>query len=249
MFKKLREITKKTTRAGILLVLLGSCKTVSVNDQSLYRSDDYFELGMIGIQEKGIRSDELMTTALPELSMPIKLSAKLVEFDKKTYKTYLSASPENTQDIAYIDSLEPKPKLLYLQIADRVGMVNMLNDKGHTDIKRYLEKKDEAVMVSSLGLALSKEDLDKFATAEAFFLVSNDYKQYRVRLIDNEKVIDTFRFKDATIISYGLSSFCWGSAKGESVEIRDMVPEGEQCPDNTYKKAKRAVEKFDPYKF
>jgi len=205
-------------------------------------------LGVIGIHENHILNTDFQVTTIPTYKKGIRIGITASDFDKATYKAYLATSKNNAQQITYIDSIETKPQFLKIELIDWVTTIAELQQGYNQQTIEYLKRQQDAEMISSVSLAISKQLINEINTAEAVFLVNKNYKQYELSLVKDGKSYKTIDFADTTIFGYRLSYFCWGENDKRRVTLFDIVDENNSCPKNTYKNAEKAKEKINYFK-
>ena len=172
-----------------------------------------------------------------------------MSFSKKTYRLYEEASHKQNAEfkINYIDSLAEKPKFVQLFIADKVSVLEQLNNKQNEKVKNYLKIQPEAEIVTSISFALNQQKLQNLQKAENIFLIQKGYKRYGIELYKEGELIDQLEMNEAVVFAYKKGSFCWQEDTKHKLKVVNIV-EGEGCPSNTYSKAKRAEQNPDYFK-
>ncbi|WP_299223304.1 hypothetical protein [uncultured Aquimarina sp.] len=240
---------KKYILVVIGIICLVGCRSISVNKSVMHTATTTpVALGVIGIHENHLRNTDFQVTTIPMYKKDIRVGVTAADFDKTTYKAYLSKSQNNKHQITYIDSLETKPQFLKIELIDWVSTISELEQPYNQQTIAYLKRQQGAEMISSVSLAVSQNTLNEINSAEAVFLVNKNYKQYELSLVKGGKTYKTIDFADTTIFGYRLSYFCWGENDKRRVALFDIVDENDDCPKNTYKKAEKAKEKINYFK-
>jgi len=73
-------------------------------------------LGVIGIHENQLLHTDFQVTSIPQFKKRIRVQTTVADFNKNTFKTYISASRDNKQQMTYVDSLETKPQFLSIAL-------------------------------------------------------------------------------------------------------------------------------------
>lgn len=233
-----------------LLMLIASCKTVSIQQSNHSTTKQQVIMGSVGLDENLVLEHNYSNTAIPNYGNPIKVTAVQVPFSKQTHKAFLKA--RNVQvaniNVKYIDSLKDKPKFIKLDIADKVSLIGALNAKENKAVKDYLSTDYNANVVTSISMALDSKKLNDIITADAVFLVQNGLKTYGIQLVNTGNTTETIRFNEGVIFSYDSSNCCWQEDDKHQVNIVDIVIGKTNCPDRTYPSAKRAKRKINYFK-
>ena len=174
----------------------------------------------------------------------------MTAFEKATYKAFENANALQSQkvSITYIDSLPNKPHFLLLKIADKVAILNALNDKQNMDVKNYLTNKYDAKVVSSISIAFSDTQMQAILNADNVFLAQNGRKSYELQLYNANKLLQTISFNDGVVFGYNTSGFCWQENDKYKLQLVDIVDGNRSCGPKTYKSAKTAKKNVNYYK-
>ena len=227
-----------------------SCKTTSLHQVSQTNTTQQLSLGSIGKDNDLTFQKEFINTAIPTYKKPIKVSVSAIPFSKRTYKAFTKAKALQSADITinYIDSIANRPMYVQLQIADKVTMINALNNQENKAVKDYLSHNSNANVLTSISLALNQQDLENITKADAVFLIENAPKTYALQLYNNTKT-HVILFNQSIVFAYKASNCCWEENDKHQRNIVDIVKEKSSCPDKTYKTAKRAKKKIHYYRF
>lgn len=203
-------------------------------------------LGDIGNHSKSLLHSEFQKAGSPVLKEPIALSVMEVPFNKAKFKTYAKVKSDLGQkpSFAYIDSLPNKPKYLCLEIADKIGMRETLNDSGNKAVLSYLENEEDYVMISKIALVVDEMQRMQLTSAEALFLVNDANGQITVEAVKgNSKTYCSFTSTE--IFDFKVSGFCWGETPYGQKRIETLTSNGESCPRGTERKAYKLDETKD----
>lgn len=240
---------------NILLVtcaflLFTSCKTISLNTSSLKSTTQQVDLGSIGLDKDFILQKEYKNSAIPNYKKPLKLSVTVIPFYNQTYKAFTKASAllSTPLKVNYMDSIEDKPKFIKLQIADKVAVIEALNNIENNTVKRYLSNNNHTNIITSISIALNQKDIEHVITADAVFLIESGLKTYALQLHKN-KIKTLLPFNQGVVFGYQTSNCCWQENKKHSVDIVDLATSFNNCPNNTYRSSKRAEKKMETIKF
>tara|TARA_R110002050_G_scaffold137538_1_gene261149 strand:- start:887 stop:1609 length:723 start_codon:yes stop_codon:yes gene_type:complete len=231
----------------LLLILLYSCKTISVDNETQNTTTQNIMLGVIGEDKQFVLDQDYNHTAIPEYSNPLKIQISVQHFNKSTYKALSKAVISQKADFT-IDSLSKKPQFLKLELADRVGVLNALNSKLNNDIKDYIFNKKEAHIITSISMALDKNRLDELLNADEVFLEATGVKSYALKTYKKGQLQTVLTFNEGVVFAYQASNFCWEENDKYQLEIVDIVETSDKCPNKTYRSAKRAKKKINYYK-
>lgn len=233
-----------------LLVLMESCSTINIHQSSSTPTTQKLTLGSIGSSKDFILEKEFHNTAIPSYKAPIKVSVTAVPFNKQTFRTFTKAKTlQLTEvDIEYIDSLPNKPKYLQLQIADKVAVINALNDQENKAVKAYLSHGADANILTSISLALNQKDMEAIIGSDAVLLKEAGYKTYVLQLYKDAIKTQTIHFNQGVVFGYKTDNCCWQKGKTRQMNIVDLVGSHNDCPNGTYRSLKRAQKTNNYYK-
>ncbi|TXG34845.1 hypothetical protein [Seonamhaeicola maritimus] len=226
-----------------------SCKTINIATAQTKTTQQVI-LGSISADKEFIFQKEINHSAIPSYNVPIKLMVTPKIFTKQSYKAYAKAQglqPYNI-NVKYVDSLPEKPKYIQLQIADKVTLLKALNGEENNGIKDYISHNKYANVLTSISMALNKQDLVGVLKAESLFLVENGYKTYALQLYNDGKKGRTIAFNQGVVFEYKATNCCWQENKKHDIDIVDLVGGYASCPNNTYRSASRAKKQINPYK-
>ncbi|WP_407556481.1 hypothetical protein [Winogradskyella sp. 4-2091] len=234
----------------LLLILIYSCKTISVGDDNQVTTTQNIMLGMIGEDQQFILERDYNHTAIPVYNHPLKVQWNIQHFNKSTYKFFSKAAiNQNTQfSIDYSDSLLNKPQFLKLELSDRVSILNALNSKINKEIKDYIFNKKDAHLITSISIALDKNRLKELLNADEVFLEATGVKSYALKTYKKGELQTVLSFNEGVIFAYKASNFCWQENDKHQLEIVDIVESTNRCPNKTYRSATRAKKKINYYK-
>lgn len=232
-----------------LLILFSSCKTSSILNESQTSTTQQVCIGYVGLGKDFILQSNFNTTATPNYKEPIKVSVSKVPFTKITYKTFNKAKALQAANvnINYIDSIPEKPNYIRLQIADKVSIVKALNNENNKDVKTYLEHNKTANIITSMSLALNKDDLNAIVSADALFLIEKNTKTYALQLYKKGVKTKLIWFNSGVVFEYKTSHCCWEGSRPDKIDIVDIVNQYNNCPNKTYKSANTAKNKIKNY--
>ncbi len=236
---------------GAVMLLLNSCKTLSINEVSQTNTTQQVTLGSIGLEKDFILQSEFNNTSIPAYNEPIKVSLMVTPFNKQTFKAFTKAKALQSANVTvnYVDSIKRKPHYVKLQIADKVAVIDALNAEENSAVKTYLSHNAYANILMNLSMALNQIDLEAITKADAVFLVEKGYKTYVLQLYTNAVKTQTIPFNQGVIFAFKGSNCCWQANKRHKLDIVDLVTEFNSCPHNTYRSAKRTEKKINSFKF
>ncbi|GAB4160268.1 MAG: hypothetical protein Tsb0033_15950 [Winogradskyella sp.] len=238
-----------------LLVLLWvissyNCKSISVANETQTKTSQYIELVTIGEDKLFLLEEDYNATAIPSINEPVKVSASVLEFNKASYKTFLKANNKKRLPLTinYVDSLDSKHRFLKLELADRVSILNALNNKENNVVKDYIQNKKDAHIISAISIAFDEEKTKSILDADALFLEQEPNKTFVLRAYKNNSVLGSYKFNEGVVFAYQASNFCWKENDKYKLNIVDIVETTDKCPNSTYRSAKRAKKKIDYFK-
>lgn len=230
----------------VLLIVVVSCKTIKVKEQSYKTSNSKIELGALG-EAKSIADlkNNFTITAYPIIEEKIKLEVAIVPFTKKASKIYQSKEKFNQKQskINYVDSLPVKPEMVSVKILDIASLVDDLNSSSNTKELNFIKNNERTTIVTSVLVVLNSTEIEKLRNADTYYLVQSDIAKHTIALYKQGKKIDTIDISTATIIGYTIGKFCWFENDRGKWQIGDIIQKGNSCKGNTYKKVKPKKEK------
>jgi len=232
---------------GLCLV---SCKTIVVNKEFQKTTTHTIPLGTVGEEKDFVLEQDYNHIALPQYQSPIKVNVSVLEFGTNSYKAFTNAKTKQNKTVSvnYVDSVKNKPKYIKVDIADRVAVLNTLNNNTNKDVFNFLQNKKEAHMVTSIAMALNSNDFMPITNAEEVFLERTGIKNYALNLYNNKELQQTILFTNGVIFAYKTSSCCWKQNSKYQLEIIDLAEGNTKCPSQSYRNAKRANKKINYYK-
>lgn len=227
-----------------------SCKSISVAGETQSKTSQHLELGIIGEDKLFILEEDYNSTAIPSFDTPVKVSASVLEFNKTSFKAFSLANNKESLPLTinYIDSLDTKPRFLKLELADRVSILNALNNKENNAVKDYIKNKKDAHIISAISIAFDEEKTKSVLDADALFLEQEPNKTFVLRAYKNNSILSSFKFSEGVVFAYQASNFCWQENDKYKLNIVDIVESTDKCPNSTYRSAKRAKKKIDYFK-
>ena len=207
-------------------------------------------LGVIGEQKDFVLEQDYNHTAIPEYLKPIKVQPIQVVFNKSTLKAFTKAKETQGIDINvnYTDSLTEKPSFLKLEIADRVSIIEALNDKSNKSIFKFLKSNEGSHIITSISMAFNETDKRVILNADEVFLESSGIKNYVLSAYKDGELQQRFFFNKSVVFAFQTSSFCWKQNNKYQLEIADLIESNEYCPNKTYKSAHKADKKINYFK-
>lgn len=232
---------------GCVILLLTSCKTISINQLSQTNTTQQVILGSIGLEKDFILQNEFNNTSIPAYKNPIKVSLIVTPFNKQAFKIFTKANALQSAHVTvnYIDSIKTKPNYIKLQIADKVAVINELNNDENTAVKKYLSHNSDANIITSISMALNQNDMEAVTQADAVFLIEKGYKTYVLQLYKDAVRTQTIAFNQGVVFEFKGSNCCWHATKYHKLEIIDIVSDFNSCPNKTSRSAKRAENKLN----
>ncbi|MDD7886044.1 hypothetical protein [Flavivirga sp. 57AJ16] len=229
----------------LVVWLLQGCKTIDLRQRSQTNTTQQVSLGSVGLDKDFILQEEFNNAALPNYTAPLKISVKLMPFNKQAYKAFNKAEAlqSATVRVNYIDSVKNKPRYIKLQIADKVAMIDALNDTNNRSVKNYLGHNAHTNIITSISWALGQSDIDAVMNADAVFLVEKGLKTYVLQLYKGGAKTQVIPFNRGVVFGYKGSNCCWQENNRRQINIVDLVSEFSHCPNKTYRSSKRAKKK------
>lgn len=230
----------------VLLIVVVSCKTINVKEQSYKTSNSKIELGALG-EAKSVADlkNNFTITAYPIIEEKIKLEVTIVPFTKKANKIYQSKEKFNQKQskINYVDSLPVKPEMVSIKISDISSLVNDLNSSTNFKELTFIKNNERTTIVTSVLVVLNITEIEKLRNADTYYLVQSDVSKHVINLYKQGKKMETIDLSATTIIGYTVGKFCWFENDRGRWQIGDIVQKGNSCKGNTYRKVKPKKEK------
>lgn len=235
----------------LIIGIIFSCKSVTVANETQVKTTRAIDLGSIGEDKNFVLEEDYNSTALPIFTTPIRINANSFEFNKTTFKAFNTANNKKNEplNISYEDSEKSKPKFLKIEIADRVAVLNALNDKENTDVKNYISNKKDAHVITAISVVFDEGKMQSILNADAVFLEQNTDKTFVLKAYENSVVISILKINEGVVFAYQGSNFCWQENTTRQLQIMDIVEATDKCPNSTYRNSKRAKQNIDYFKF
>ncbi len=242
---------KKTYTLLLFLVILTSCKTVVVNKQTQKIASSALELGTIGKTKPNLQINTFEINAIPQLNQKIRVTAKVLPFNKATFKAYSKAAKlqGKKSTFKYVDSLPNKPMYVILKITDNVTLLEELNNEHNTTVFNYLKTVPNAQAITTISMVFDTNILNEISQAEELYLSNEKYKKYDLELYKNGKLHKTIELTTGTTFTYKLSSFCWGENGRHQPILVDVIDEHSNCNNNTFSNYQKVEMKKQAIKF
>lgn len=226
------------------------CKSISVANETQIITSQSIELGIIGEDKRFLLEEDYNSTAISVYSEPVRVSVSVLEFNKTSYKAFSQANNKKSLPLTinYVDSLDSKPRFLKLELADRITILNALNNKENSAVKDYVKNKKDAHIISAISIVFDEEKTKSILDADALFLEQEPNKIFVLKAYKNNIVLGSFKFNEGVVFAYQASNFCWQENDKYKLNIVDIVESTDKCPNSTYRSAKRAKKKIDYFK-
>ncbi|MBD0833790.1 hypothetical protein [Aestuariibaculum sediminum] len=234
-----------------LLMLNFSCGTMNIGGFSKSSTTEKIVIGNIGDGKEFILQNKFKNSAFPSYKQPVKVSVSEIFFNNRSYQLFEKAKgfQSSNININYTDSISDKPKYLKLTLADKVGVINALNNDENHSVKTYLSHKKDVVLVSGVSIAFNKEDIKSIEDADVVFFIEKNYKNYVLQLYNSGKIAKELSFNQGVVFQYETLNCCWQKNTRQELNIVDLVTGFSDCPRETFRSIKRAQKKNTYYKF
>ena len=233
---------------SFMLLLMG-CKSATLHHVTQTTTTQQIMLGSVGLDKDFVLQTSFNSAAIPTYKEPVKLSVLSLPFNKQLHKRFLKAkASQSTQvNINYIDSLEVKPKYLQLKIADKVTVIEALNNDSNQGIKNYLGHDKTANIITGISIAFNTQDLELIQQADAVFLIEKGLKNYALQLYKEHVKIETLWFSKGVVFAFETAHCCWQENNRHKLDIVDFVSDFNNCPNKTYRNTERAKKDKNPF--
>lgn len=231
---------------ALVLVSITACRTFSVQQERQIKTTQNIQLGTIGIHKNFIIEHAYNVAATPQFLNPIKVKVSRIPFNKVKLKAFERAKSAQNKAIVvnYIDSVNPKPHFLKLEIADRVAVLKSVNAKENTAVFQFLKNKTNAHLVSTISVVFEAQTATKLSTAQEVFLEHTGSK-YVLKTYNQNNEQQSIHLSEGVIFGYQTSNTCWKENHKRQLEIIDFVESNERCPLNSSRLARHAKKKQD----
>lgn len=233
----------------ILLVLFSisfSCNSVKVKDTNYKTSSSTIELLSIGRNTSFINfKNNFQGIGFPEIQKKLKLSVEIIPYNKETSKIY-SSKKEFNQDLkplVYTDSLDIKPELVLIEIADKTTLLKELNTDYNKSLSTLIQKTKKTSIVLGIMVHLENEQIEKIKRSENYYLIQTDLAKFEIALYSGNKKTESIYIAPQNIIGYKTSRFCWMKNDRGKWIIGDFSSKNNSCDGDTYSKVKPKKEK------
>lgn len=242
-------MNKTLAFTALILVLVTSCRTLTVENKQYQKTDYHVTLGSLGQNKENVLGTSHSQSGEADYSQ-LKVLAKSISFNKTSYKAFVEAKSSQSASLTinYVDSLEIKPAFLNLEIANKIGLVNMLNDKSNAEVKEYLMNQNDTEIVTGLSMVFNEENMKTLINAQELFLEPDGIDSYALKLYQNGALVKTIPFNEGVVFAYRTANCCWKQNDKYQLEIVDLVEGSEKCPYKSHLWSSRAKKKINYYK-
>ncbi len=232
-----------------ILALLTSCRTLTVENKQYQKTYYQVTLGSLGNDKENVLGTSHSQSGEMDY-VRLKVLAKSIPFNRTSYRAFAEAKSAQSAPLAvdYVDSLETKPTFLSLEIADRIGLVHMLNDKPNSDVREYLMNQNDTEIVTGLSIVFNEESMKSLIDAQELFLEPVGVDSYALKLYQNGALTKTLPFNEGVVFAYRTANCCWKQNDKYQLEIVDLVEGNEKCPHKSHLWSSRAKKKINYYK-
>jgi len=227
----------------LLLVCLTSCKLVSIGQESAKTLTSNPMLGTVGSFQDDIISSSFNEAGAPEFKGKIKLSVEKVFFNKQTLKQYNNKTLNKENVLRIVDSLDLNPSYLKLEISDKVGFMNTLNNAKNKDLKNYIEITRDKTILTSVWMYFPEEFANLLEKAKELYLINNHKSSYSIEVLNMDNTRQILSVKEGTVFGYNFSGFCWTENYKHEAVIAAFREVNEPCPGNTKKNSEKVTSK------
>lgn len=214
-----------------LIVLLVSCHSVKLDNTLYKKSQNLTELGTVGKSTCGLSGAKFETKAFPDLQNRIRVAVKVLDFDKKNKAAYQwkikNDKLQSSQPIN--DSLSLNKQYAVVSIMDKAGFVQELNASYNRDVRNYLMHANKPKLISSIGVVITADKVQRLAQADACYIKSVKQKNQLVLVNQKGKEMGTIALLSDVILGYKMSKICWATDKRHQWYIADLISEKESC--------------------
>jgi hypothetical protein len=227
----------------LLLVCLTSCKLVSIGQESAKTLSSKPMLGTVGSFQNNIISSSFNEAGVPEFEGKLKLSVEKVFFNKHTLKQYNNKTLSKENVLKIVDSLDLNPSYLKLEISDKVGLVNTLNNDKNKDLKNYIKITRDKTILTSVWMYFPEEFVNLIEKSKELYIINNHESSYSIEVLNMDNTRQIVSFKKGTVFGYDFSSFCWTENYKHEAVIAAFREVNGPCPGNTKKNPKKVTSK------
>lgn len=200
-------------------------------------------LGAVGSFQDDIISSNFNEAGVPEFEGKIKLSVEKVFFNKQTLKQYNNKTLNKKNVLRIVDSLDLKPSYLKLEISDKVGLVNTLNNAKNKELKNYIEVTRDKNILTSVWMYFPMKFSNIMENAKELYLINNNKSSYSIEALNMDNTRQILSFKEGTAFGYNFSGFCWTENNKHEAVIATFREVNESCPGNTKKNPEKVTSK------
>lgn len=195
-------------------------------------------IGDIGKHSKSLVHSTFHKVGTPSLKNHIALSVMEFPFTKSKFKKYLEMETAKGKKprLTYVDSLPNKPKYLCVEIADKIGIKEALNNAHNSGVKTYLENDDQYTIITKIAVTSDKATMTALTKSDALSLIDNRNGNITLELLKGQDR-SFINLSTMEVFDYEVSGFCWGETKYGKKQIEALSSNGESCPRGTEKKA------------
>ncbi|WP_097045176.1 hypothetical protein [Flagellimonas pacifica] len=222
---------------GIGVLLFWNCSTYKAQKQEALLN--FPELGTLIKTKGGIWYNAAEQVGIPKWSV-LKVDVKQLPFNRSSYFSYAQYMQQagKINSISYNDSLPYKPKYLRLELLDRLGFTNLLNNEAHDKLRAYISNDDGYKLVTGLNITVPETEMPGFLHAEAIQLQKDEYGNI-ILVVINGEFEKRYFFSELHVFGYQYTNFCWGEDQYHNLIIENLISDGEKCPKGTHLNASK----------
>ena len=234
-----------------IMLLVFSCKTISVQNKQHIQTTRNMTLGSVGIDENFIIEKTYTSIGTPNYFKPIKVNVLPVSFNNASYSGFMAANLSQRKDIKinYHDSLDTKPSFLSLEIADKITLIELLNHKENLEIKNFMLNDNNTHLITGISIVFDSEIYNILVDAQEVFIEGSGINNIVLKTYKDSKHEKTIYFNQGVVFSYRSAFICWRENSKYQLEIAGLAEADNGCSKLSYKSSKRAKKDINYYKF
>jgi glycerophosphoryl diester phosphodiesterase len=221
----------------LLSILIQGCHSVKIQGNRYDVSLSATELGAVGTTSIDILfCNRFSQYSVPVLKNKIRLEARIVKFDKHTYREFKLKNASNPLIKKVNDSIAIKKDYVIFKILDKQTLLGEYNSDYNKSLVSYLKSSGKGKVVTSVAVYLDEKELEKLKKADSFYLVNQFDHKYVVQLFKDGKKNDVIDLQPGTPLAYITEGFCWDTDKRGEWLPADLDADG--CHGKLQKKIK-----------
>ncbi|NER16786.1 hypothetical protein [Spongiivirga citrea] len=207
--------------------------TTSIAQQQKSAQNAIF-LGTV-VQQKGmVFNKSIEASAVVNWIEKQPLSVTVTDFTQKSYALYKKAIRDQGKTVffEYHDSIAEKPTYLTLKLADKVGIIEQLEQSQNKKLLHYIENSEDNELVNEVNILVQQPMYDQIVYAQKVYLHTTKNGLLALQL-QNGKTTQSITSNQFQVFGFETACLCWKLGEREDVIVVDLAAKSSSCPKGT----------------